>query len=79
MKTHIPTISLIATASIIAATIAISAFATSAFAAQGNTGQQQSQGAAQAGLVNAAVGVQAQVQNLLNHNNVCVAAVGSHC
>ena len=74
------TISLIATASIIAATIVISAFATSAFAIQtvgGNIGQQQSQQQAVGGLV--AAGVQAQVQDTLSHNNICVAAVSSHC
>ncbi len=77
MDTRIATISLIiAAASLIGGTIAMSS---PAFAAQGNVGQQQSQGAAQAGLVNAAVGVQAQVQNVLNNNDVCVAAVLSAC
>ena len=43
--------------------------------------QGQSQGAAQAGLINAAVGVQAQVENIANnvqilsHNNTNVVAV----
>lgn len=71
MKSNtIATITLIVVASIIATTFAVT---TPAFA-KGDT-NTQSQGAAQNGLLNAAVGVQANVQNTLNHNNVCVSAI----
>jgi hypothetical protein len=68
----IATISLVVAASLIAGTIALT---TPAFAAQNRQGQDQSNNRATGGLVGANVGVQAQVQDLLNNNNVCVSAV----
>jgi hypothetical protein len=53
--------------------------APSAFAQGGGTGQGQSLGIAQKGLVNVGAGVQAQLSNVLNNNDVCVAAVLAQC
>jgi hypothetical protein len=77
MKYTIATISVIAAASLIIATLALPSFTISAFAANNIVGAPQTQGAAQQannnGLagVNAAVGVQAEV------GQVCVNALNS--
>jgi FlaG/FlaF family flagellin (archaellin) len=75
---NITTITLVAVASILAATIAVSTFAGSAFAQPRVVGAPQSQGAAQqandnglAALNNVVVGVQAQV----GVSGICVSAL----
>jgi FlaG/FlaF family flagellin (archaellin) len=77
MNSRIATITLVAVASILAATIAVSTFAGSASALRQVSGGGNSQGAAQGANNNglAGVNVAVGVQDVLN--NLCVAALTS--